>query len=39
MNCPFCDHSKTHKHGQTSKGNQRFKCAHCGSTFTETFDT
>ena len=39
MDCPFCDHPKTHKHGQTSKGSQRFRCASCGCTFTDTFDT
>ncbi|MEM7062330.1 MAG: transposase, partial [Cyanobacteria bacterium P01_B01_bin.77] len=27
MDCPYCDHSKTHKHGKTSKGTQRYKCA------------
>ena len=39
MDCPFCDHPTTHKHGRTSKGSQRFRCASCGSTFTDTFDT
>lgn len=39
MECPFCGHSKTHKHGRTPKGHQRFKCPHCNNTFTETFDT
>ena len=39
MDCPFCDHSKTHKHDRTSKGSQRFKCASCAKTFTDTFDT
>lgn len=39
MNCPFCEHPKTHKHGRTSKGSQRFKCAHCNRTFVETIDT
>lgn len=39
MDCPFCDHLTTHKHGRTSKGSQRFRCAACGRTFTETFDT
>ncbi|MEO0519982.1 MAG: transposase, partial [Cyanobacteria bacterium P01_A01_bin.116] len=26
MDCPFCDHPKSHKHGKTSKGSQRFRC-------------
>ena len=39
MDCPFCDHPITHKHGRTSKGSQRFKCAQCSKTFTDTFDT
>lgn len=39
MDCPFCDPPKTHKHGRTSKGSQRFKCANCDRTFTETIDT
>ena len=39
MNCPFCDHSKAHKHDHTSKGSQRFKCPSCGHTFVDTFDT
>lgn len=39
MDCPFCEHPKPHKHGRTSKGSQRFKCANCRQTFTETIDT
>ena len=39
MDCPFCDHPKAHKHGRTSKGSQRFRCARCNRTFTETIDT
>ena len=39
MNCPFCEHPKAHKHGQTSKGSQRFHCPNCKRTFTDTFDT
>ena len=39
MDCPFCDHPKTHKQGRTNKGSQRFRYASCGCTFTETFDT
>ena len=39
MDCPFCDHPTTHKHGKTSKGSQRFRCASCTRTFTDTFDT
>ena len=39
MNCPFCDHPKSHKHGKTSKGSQRFRCAECHRTSTDTLDT
>ncbi len=39
MECPLCGHHKTHKHGKTSKGSQRFYCPICQQTFTETFDT
>ena len=39
MKCPLCGHHKTHKHGKTSKGNQRYYCLLCDQTFTETFDT
>ena len=39
MKCPICGHHKTHKHGKTSKGNQRYYCLVCDQTFTETFDT
>jgi len=47
MDCPFCDspqerlrhRPKSHKHGKTSKGSQRYRCASCCRTFTETFDT
>ncbi len=39
MNCPFCESPKVHKHGQTSKGSQRFLCPQCKQTFTDTFDT
>lgn len=39
MECPFCEHSKVHKHGQTSNGNQRYLCPDCAQTFTETLDT
>ena len=39
MNCPFCDHPKVYKHGQTSKGSQRFRSPNCNRTFTDTFDT
>jgi transposase-like protein len=39
MKCPFCDHERVHKHGKTQKGVERFKCPHCQSTFTTTFDT
>ena len=30
-----CDHDKAHKHGKDRRGQQRFKCVSCGSTFTE----
>ena len=39
MDCPFCDRRKTHKHGKTSKGSQRYRCATCRRTFTDSFDT
>ena len=39
MECPLCGHPKTHKHGKTSKGSQRYRCPHCQQTFSETFDT
>ncbi len=39
MNCIFCAHSKTHKHGKTEKGHQRYKCPNCGKTFPEHVDT
>ena len=39
MDCPFCDCPKSHKHGKTSKGSQRYRCADCHRTFTDTFDT
>lgn len=39
MKCPLCSHDKSHKHGKTSKGVQRYFCPKCRQTFTETFDT
>ena len=39
MECPLCGHHKTHKHGKTRSGSQRFYCPICQQTFTETFDT
>ncbi len=39
MECPLCGHHKTHKHGKTSKGNQRYYCRVGQQTFTSTFDT
>jgi len=39
MQYPLCGHEKTHKHGKTSKGGQRYLCPHCEKTFTDTFDT
>lgn len=38
MKCPLCDQEKSHKHGLTSKGTQRYFCPKCRQTFTETFD-
>ncbi len=38
MKCPLCGHEKSHKHGLTSKGAQRYFCTKCHQTFTETFD-
>ncbi len=39
MECPLCGHQKTHKHGKTSKGSQRYYCPVCKQSFTDTFDT
>lgn len=39
MQCPLCGHDRTHKHGKTSKGGQRYLCPCCEKTFTDTFDT
>jgi transposase-like protein len=39
MSCLLCGHDKTHKHGKTSKGSQRYFCPVCKPTFTDTFDT
>lgn len=39
MKCPLCSHEKSHKHGLTSKGSQRYFCPKCQQTFTDTFDT
>ncbi|RQH22409.1 IS1 family transposase, partial [Okeania hirsuta] len=33
MECPLCGHQKTHKHGKTSKGSQRYYCPECLQTF------
>lgn len=30
-----CEHTNQKKHGKDRKGNQRFRCRDCGSTFTE----
>lgn len=35
----LCVHDKSHKHGKTSKGSQRYFCPVCQQTFTNTFDT
>ena len=39
MPCLLCGHEKTHKHGKTSKGSQRYFCPACKQSFTDTFDT
>ncbi len=39
MLCLLCGHQKTHKHGKTSKGSQRYFCPACKQSFTDTFDT
>ena len=39
MQCPLCGSYKTHKHGKTTKGSQRYFCPVCKPTFTDTFDT
>ena len=39
MECPFCEHPKTHKHSKTSKGHQRYRCPSCQQTFSDTLDT
>lgn len=33
MNCPYCDHNKTHKNGKTSTGNPRYLCQGCKKSF------
>ena len=39
MQCRLCGHEKTHKHGKSEQGQQRYYCPHCGKTYTESFDT
>lgn len=39
MKCLLYGHEKSHKHGLTSKGVQRYFCPKCRQTFTDTFDT
>ncbi len=39
MACLLCGHDKTHKHGKTSIGSQRYFSQVCKQTFTDTFDT
>lgn len=39
MQCPLCGRLRSHKHGKTSKGSQRYFCPECRQTFTDTFDT
>lgn len=39
MKCPLCGHEKSHKHGLTSIGSQRYFCTKCRQSFTDTFDT
>jgi len=34
MIAPVCQHENRKKHGRDRKGNQRWKCPKCGSTFT-----
>ncbi|WP_424096677.1 IS1/IS1595 family N-terminal zinc-binding domain-containing protein [Moorena producens] len=38
MECPLCDHHKTHKQVKTRIGHQRYYCPVCRET-TCTFDT
>jgi uncharacterized SAM-binding protein YcdF (DUF218 family) len=33
MQCPFCDHLRTYKHGRTAKGSQKFFCPACQNVF------
>ena len=39
MECLLCGHSRTHKHGKTKKGIQRYKCPHCERTFPENLNS
>jgi transposase-like protein len=39
MECPYCEHPKVHKHSQTTKKQQRYRCPNCNQTFTDTLDT
>jgi transposase-like protein len=39
MECPFCEHPKVHKHSQTTKQHQRYRCPNCNQTFADTLDT
>jgi transposase-like protein len=39
MKCRFCDHELVYTHSTTSQGVERFKCAACQHTLTDTFDT
>jgi transposase-like protein len=39
MACILCGHEKTHKHGKTSKGSQRYFCPACKQSFSDTLDT
>ena len=34
VNCPHCGNDRTHAHGHTEAGNDRFFCASCKRTFT-----
>lgn len=38
ISLPACDHENRTKHGKDRKGNQRWKCSRCGSTFTSNED-
>jgi transposase-like protein len=42
MHCKYCNHSKTHKRGKTTRGNkkyQRYICHKCNKSFSELSGT